>query len=289
MKLGPCLVTALGVGAVLLFPGCDDPVEDSAVEVVYACPDKPNCTQEFCEQILIPGGQFTMGTDHEPHEDAYWPSGDERPAHVVALEPYCIDKYEVTLGRYEACVDEKKCSRYGLMYEFPSITTTVVNHYPEWCYDDIDQCLEHAVNAKSYWQAQDYCEWQGGRLCTEAEWERAANGPGLEQRLHPWGDEDPTSELTNLPSTGTGYVERVDICEAGASPEGVMNLSGNVYEWVEDRYQVYDAPTDGSVHTNHGTPAAEGDDGVGRGSCFFTEPEHTVSERSVFPLDFDWG
>ncbi len=282
----------VAAGAVLFGLGCDDSADDSAteeVEVVYTCPERETCTEEFCDQVLIPAGQFTMGSDHEPHADSYWPSGDERPTHVVELDTFCIDKYEVSLERYQACVDAEVCTPNGLEYEFPA-ADTVVNHYPNTCYRDMEPCMQRAVNAKTYWQAEAYCEWMGGRLCTEAEWERVANGPGLEQRKHPWGDEDPTAELVNIPSVGTGFIEDVDICEAGASVEGVFNLAGNVYEWVADRYEYYDVPSDGSVVVNPTNPPISGEeDGVGRGSCFFTEPEHTVAERSTFPLDFDWG
>jgi formylglycine-generating enzyme required for sulfatase activity len=82
----------------------------------------------------------------------------------------------------------------------------------------------------------------------------------------------------------------VDEHEPGASVEGVFNLAGNVYEWVADAYGRYDAAPDGDPLDNPvRLPTALDDPGVARGSCFFTEPEHTVSERSVFYLDFDWG
>jgi len=281
-----------------LLPGCTEPeVEADPDPVVLVCPEREQCIDEFCEQVLIPEGEFNMGSDHGPHADSYWPSGDERPVHAVQLDTFCIDKYEVSLERYESCVDAGECVPEGGQWEGRrSAFETWVNHYPQECLDDMDSCSQRAVNGKTYWQAEAYCEWLGSRLCTEAEWERVANGPGPDQRQHPWGDEEPTAALANIRSTnayatdGEGFVERVDICPDGVSVEGVYNMAGNVYEWVADAYTNYESTDDGEALENPTYPATSlEDDMVGRGACFFTEPEHTVSERSLFPLDFDWG
>jgi formylglycine-generating enzyme required for sulfatase activity len=271
----------------LLGVGCEEPEPEP---VQLTCQPRDNCGTEFCDQVLIPGGEFTMGADVPVPEDSYWPAGDEGPSHKVHVDAFCIDRYEVTLERYEKCVDKGVCPPDGLEHE--QATQTVVNHYPEECWPDLRECKHRAVNAKNYWQAQTYCSWIGGRLCTEAEWERAANGPGPQQRTHPWGDEDPAPELVNIPSTGTGYVENVDICPDGVSEEGVFNLAGNVYEWVLDRYELYEDHHVGGGETrvNPAVPPNRGDDQVvGRGACFFTEVERSVTERTVFPMDFDWG
>ena len=262
--------------------------DDAALEPgPPVCAEHDNCDEDFCDQVLIEAGEFTMGADHAPHEDAYWPSGDERPVHGVALDAFCIDKYEVSLQRYESCVDAGVCSPAGLLYR---AYETVVNHYAPECVDRPASCKHNAVNGKNYYQAEAYCEWVGGRLCTEAEWERAANGPGPDQRPWPWGDDPPTSARVNLPSTGTGYVERVDDYGAGASVEGVFNMAGNVYEWVADAYLPYEATDEGEVLDNPSYPlTSDADEAIGRGSCFFTEPEHAVTERSTFSPHFDWG
>ncbi len=279
----------------LLAARCGEPDEyepeagaEAGPEPELGCPERERCAQPFCDQ-LITAGELIMGSDHGPHLDAYWPSGDERPKHLVSLDAFFIDKYEVSLERYEVCVDEGGCDPAGLLWE-ELVYRTVVNHYPPECDDDLALCKDRAVNAKTYRQARDYCDWVGGRLCTEAEWERAANGPGPDQRLHPWGNRAPTPQLVNLPSVGSGYVEPVDSHAAGASVEGAFNLAGNVYEWVEDAYDLYDAGLAGEVVENPTNPPSSPDDEVvARGSCFFTEPVHTVAERTVFPQDFDWG
>ena len=272
--------------ALIVLAGCEEDVENG--DTALSCPASEHCEGEFCEQVLIPAGDFSMGTDDPPPEDSYWPAGDARPEHPVHLDAYCIDRYEVSLERYEACADYGVCSYEGLEHEQRD-TETVVNHYPPEC-SDRDDCPNQAVNAKNYWQAQAYCGWIGGRLCSEAEWERAANGPGMTKRIHPWGDEPASSELVNLPSTGTGYVEPVDSYSAGQSVEGIYNLAGNVYEWVRDEYDEYDPAGDGEVLDNPlNRPNHADDEVIGRGSCFFTESTHTVVERSIFPPDFAWG
>lgn len=268
-----------------------DAAPDAGEPVVYACPERPKCKRKFCDRVLIPQGTFNMGADHGPRAAAHFPSGDERPIHAVTLAPYCIDTYEATLERYEDCVSAGYCSPLGLRFvEKADSVQTVVNHYPKSCYGNLDSCKHRAVNAKNYFQAQHYCEWLGSRLCTEAEWERAAKGPSDDGRVHPWGNTPPSSSLVNIPSVGTGYVEEVDDYAAGRSAEGIYNLAGNVYEWVRDAYHPYQPTADGETLTDPVYPPKSADVYVvARGSCFFTEPARTTTERSKMHQTFDWG
>ncbi len=76
---------------------------------------------------------------------------------------------------------------------------------------------------------------------------------------------------------------------AGVSAEGVFNLAGNVYEWTADAYAFYKASANGEALDNPANPPLGQARMIGRGSCFLTEPHHTVTDRTVFPQIFDWG
>ena len=165
--------------------------------------------------VYVPAGAFPMGT-----EDGEY---DEKPVHEVWLDAYYIDKYEVTWGQWKIS---------GLPYETQQFSRHPVPDPPDWGIVDTMPILNVSwINAKKY------VEWAGKRLPTEAEWEKAARG--TDGRRYPWGDEPPDFDRAiwkdhpiALRSTGD-----VDCCAAGASPYGVHNMAGNVYEWCEDVYK----------------------------------------------------
>ena len=277
--------------------GCrqNPPSEDEREADRLRCPVSARCTQEYCDQVLVPAGSFFMGSDEEGHgapPPAYFGGlhtlGDPRPAHEVFLDTYCIDRYEVTVARYETCVRAgacdpgvDECTRVPNTMDY----RTKVNHYPEKCDNRGELCPNYPVNCKSYEQASTYCQWIGRRLCTEAEWERAASGPG--KRVHPWGFEAVDATRANTSLGGPGHLTPVDSYPGGISTEGVYNLAGNVYEWVSDFYAIYH-DSDGNLSANPQGPGA-GKLRVGRGGCFLTEPRHTTVERTTFDPEFNWG
>ena len=171
--------------------------------------------KDHAQMAAIPGGTFTMG--------AAAGAIDERPAHEVTLSPYRIDIHEVTNEQYEFCVADGACTapheRRSLRHE-SYFGNPLYNNYP--------------VIAVDRAQAQAYCEWVGGRLPTEAEWEYAAKGP--EGNNYPWG---PSFIAANLNYSGNGDYETlaVNATPGDVSSFGVFNLGGNVSEWVLDRYQ----------------------------------------------------
>lgn len=189
-------------------------------------------------RIYIPAGWFTMGCDRA--NPAEFPCRTdvfhgEEPLHEVYLDAYLIDKYEVTNGEYKECVDAGACQRPRRLNSHQRS-----NYYGNSAYADFP------VLYVSMWDAQRFCAWDdGGRLPTEAEWEKAARGP-FDRRVWPWGDEPHSCSRMNYTDTSVrpwnvcvNDTTRVGSYPNGASPYGLMDMSGNVFEWVADKYDVF--------------------------------------------------
>ena len=165
--------------------------------------------------VRVPAGVLHMGRDDG--------ALDERPMHDVPVGEFTMDRFEVTNVQYQRFVDEKS---YPAPPEWPG------GRFPR------GQALRPVTHVT--WQdAQEYATWAGRRLPTEAEWEWAARGAA--GRLFPWGDDlDPSRANSGHPDRGS--TRAVGSFPSGATPEGVMDLAGNVREWTNDRYDLYRAP-----------------------------------------------
>jgi formylglycine-generating enzyme required for sulfatase activity len=140
---------------------------------------------------------------------------DEQPPHPVMLEGFWIMQTEVTNDQYRRCVDDGACAPPD-----------------DERWNDPAYALHPVANVE--WEdAVRYAEWVGGRLPTEAEWEKAARG--TEAFAYPWGDEIPGPELLNY-DYGSGDTQPVGSYLTGASPFDVLDMAGNVEEWVADWY-----------------------------------------------------
>lgn len=207
--------------------------------VVATAPTPPPALDNV-EEILIPAGAFQMGCDpNNPAENGCsepWQT-DEQPLHMVYLDAYYIDKYEVTNVRYKACVDGGGCTA-------PQRSDS----YSRPFYYGNDTYANYPVIHVTWHQAHTFCSWAGKRLPTEAEWEKAARGPN-DTRKYPWGNEEPSCSFVNYRGQLGDCIsdtDQIGSYPAGASPYGVMDMAGNVWEWVNDWYDedYYSVSTD---------------------------------------------
>lgn len=161
---------------------------------------------------FIPEGEFVMGND-EGVPDI---QEDTQPAHTVFLSDFWIMQTEVTNAQYARCVEAGVCS------------APASDRWQDEAYAD------HPVTDVSWQQADDYARWVGGRLPTEAEWEKAARGTG--GRAYPWGDDLPRNDQLNFSASLLQDTTPVGSYPAGESEYGLLDMAGNVEEWVADWY-----------------------------------------------------
>lgn len=222
----PSLFTA----DVTLAYGVDEQVPDLRI---LATADTPNPLPIPPPLIIIDDmvrfqeGAFRMGC---PNRRDPICESDERPAHRVVLSRFFLDPYEVSVADYQRCVDRGDCTPMEQSRCFVWTGTGFQRGAP------LPEPLthpEHPMMCLTWYQAANYCQQVGKHLPTEAEWERAA--AGLTQRKFPWGSEFPTCAQTHHYGCGE-HTRPVGTHPAGATPEGVYDLAGNVSEWVYDWY-----------------------------------------------------
>lgn len=178
--------------------------------------DERSSSTDGMIQVFIPAGSFQMGGLDTDAQD------DEKPARKVSMGAFWMDKVEVTNAMYNLCVQAGVCN---LPREFKSATRPTYFANAEFA--------DYPVIYVSYEDAKSYCAWAGRRLPTEAEWEYAARGSDF--RRYPWGEESPTNNLSNY-DYSVRDTNRVGSYPQGASPFGILDMSGNVWEWVSDYY-----------------------------------------------------
>lgn len=190
-------------------------------------------------QVYVPAGCFLMGTSAVEADYALsleapkWAQKrlpSEQPQHQVCLtEAYWIDEFEVTNAAFQQFIEdgayetESYWSEDGLKWLQRQTIATLLARCPELNEPNFPRvCL-------TWYEAEAYANWRGGRLPTEAEWEFAARGP--ESFIYPWGNEWDPSKANVLDSTG---LTAVDAYPEGRSWVNAYDMSGNVMEWVAD-------------------------------------------------------
>ncbi|RME75526.1 MAG: hypothetical protein D6784_07750 [Chloroflexi bacterium] len=174
------------------------------------------------EYVDIPATTFTMGSPPGLGE------ADESPPHPVSVSAFRIGRFEVTVGQYWACVEAGECT--------PPISSEAAG---EAHYINDPAFTNHPVVNITWTQANRYCLWQGGRLPTEAEWELAASWDSTRNaKLRwPWGNQADAG-AANVGPTSQGRPVEGGSFPQDRSPAGVMDMGGNVSEWVFDWYKV---------------------------------------------------
>jgi iron(II)-dependent oxidoreductase len=215
---------------------------------VLQAPPPPTVSGSLPAQVLVPAGDFTMGTDTEP-----WALDNERPAHRTHVDSFWIDTTPVTNGAYLEFIEaggydsSRWWSPEGWAHRVEAALVA-----PQFWFRDAGQWLrrrfgvvepipmDEPVQHVCFHEAEAYARWAGKRLPTEAEWEKAArHDPATgRSRRYPWGDEDPSSAHANLgqqhlqPAPAGSYA-------AGASAYGVRQMIGDVWEWTSSGFHAY--------------------------------------------------
>lgn len=229
--------------------------------------DAQECLPATCESLDLAaglwqdgcGGTLDCGSWIEMDPGVFEMGGTlgewmSSPAHDVDVPGFRMWTTEVTMEQYAVCSNSGGCDDPISVLEDPGCTWGTGS----------DQ--SRPVNCVTWYQARDFCEWAGGRLPSEAEWEYAARGMG-QDAIFPWGNEEidcghAVMVEAGVGGCGTGTTWSVCSLPGGHTPEGLCDMSGNVHEWIEDDYHlslqntggydldgdgVSDAPTDGSA------------------------------------------
>lgn len=214
------------------------------------------------EMISIPAGSFLMGT---PDNYIGSHSENEHPQHSVSLSAYSIGKYEVTRGEYRKFINaggysnQSYWSTVGWSWKVSNNCTQPKywDAVQTWGGQTFTQTDGHPVVGVTYYEAEAFCNWAGGRLPTEAEWERAARWTGSNARVYPWGDtwnQEYCNNYTDSNAAGGGYLSYqtapVGRYSEDTSPSGCQDMAGNVEEWCSDWYKSYPGSSSPFDYTN---------------------------------------
>jgi sulfatase modifying factor 1 len=248
----PWSLTLMAVGALTLAAGPLPPAKNGQAPSAETVKGK-----DGAPMILIPAGPFTMGSNDGPP--------NERPEHVVELDGYYIDEYEVTLALYRKFLESAN-------HDSP----------PTWDDEAATTVGDRPAIGMKWTDADAYCKWAGKRLPTEAEWEKAARG--TDKRRYPWGAMQPFVDIANynrglwvseaitlaaVTSGLEGMSVRHGLKEGGKSPYGLNHMAGNAAEWVADWY---DRDYYQNSPRKNPTGPAEGDKRVLRGGSWADLP-----------------
>ena len=193
-------------------PSLSTQAKDSNSEAVTSVSSNEQPVQE--EMVLIPAGGFVRGTNAGGF--------DEQPERIIHLDAFSIDRYEITNAHYQAFVSATN-------HRYPGPPSRYAKNMAR------TRGVNQPVVYVSWEDADAYCRWKGGRLPTEAEWEKAMRG--TDGRLWPWGEvQDLNAANWARVDDGFEVTAPVGSMTRDVSPFGVVDGAGNVMEWVADWY-----------------------------------------------------
>jgi len=243
------------------------------------CPGGTSC----CTRLDVPAGSYPMGTSSDATALA-----DEKPQHTANVALFQLDEFEVTVARFRHFFDaydgtQPKAGagaapgvpssgwQLGFSAQMPASQAALkaqlncdVGGYQTWT-DAAGVRETMPANCVNWYVAFAFCIWDGGRLPSEAEWEKASTG-GADDRLYPWGSTAPdpaTNAVANCLADGTAGCTPTDLLPvnsrpAGAGKWGHQDLAGSLWEWTLDYYDAtyYQSvgTCDGCVNTAGQTP-----------------------------------
>jgi formylglycine-generating enzyme required for sulfatase activity len=253
----------------LIFVGCaqknEGPHEIPYPEPPYELGDTLTRRSDGMVMVYVPGGTFEMGS---------FPGDDQFGPHTVTMDGFWIDQTEVTNAQFAALLNAKGNPEEGGITwlevhqaENAQIMMVGDEFQPDPGKDDYP-----AVEV-SWYGAFAYCDWIGGRLPTEAEWEYAARGP--ENPIYPWGNDAPTCELAQFGGCGDASVPVGSLSDEGDSWVGAKDMAGNVWELTSTYY--YEYPTEPQANPT-GPKTGEWSDRPVRGGSYLSTPDtlHTA-------------
>lgn len=271
----------------------------------FSCTGNGTCENPATAEVWVPAGDFWMGCNAEVDDQC---AAREHAQHRVALSSYAVDRTPVTAAPYRACVTAGTC-------QAPSQGVSPQQYATYNTYDPGKGKQDHPINFVNWEMANTYCAWSAKppgaqRLCTEAEWERAARGgcetvlgdcgDGTQMRKYPWDAGDgatpvePTCLHANFydvePCEPTTFTSPVHARPAAASPYGALEMAGGVWEWVADWYsESYAAesitnptgPETGTQRVTRGGSFASGPSALRTSTRGFKTPNLSLADTGI--------
>jgi iron(II)-dependent oxidoreductase len=191
-------------------------------------PGRLDGPSEPVPMIRVEGGAFLMGAESGTR--------DERPVHTVRLKAFEIDQLPVVNAQFAAFLSALGGAGgpNGTLYTMDTLGAKIRRVGERFVVEPGYE--QHPVAAATWQGARAYCAARGARLPTEAEWERAARGPA--GRTYPWGEEPPDASRARFAYRPFDY-RAVGSYPAGATPEGILDMAGNAWQWTSSLYRPY--------------------------------------------------